>query len=556
MKGNIFKSLLCTVVGCLYVFTAHATVSLFSDYGQIQNVQNYSSNPFWSPNAPYNQRLPQPVYATGPDLDSGDCLSVVQSLVAAQCMARNNCANTDLSDIRPTIMVQLSNLPGHNYVSACSGYLDGVFDAYVKQYGNSMPNRPVAFPDSTTPNQNLNDSGGIQFNNPYKIQPTKWQQEYKERSDELQSLQRENGPNIEITQTDFPATYADLSFSGRMENDFEGLMPYKDMKAFRTLDVKTKEEWCADHPDYAMCKDTPQTPKDPKKKTYDICEAPIATLCVSSTNNDYSCVEGDTTILRPNVIDPGDFGILFSYGMAIGHTTTVPFEPMPEDKLQHHCSCHIDKFIFNQGLVEEQSDYAIYTGSVYSEARDELDIKSFCTQSCVDSIKENVDMRVQLLDGLNILHTSKDSCDTTDDTDYNIKEFNEIETKNLFNVAGSDYIAKSYTGIYTHRTPESKDEAKALEKNTWCVMFPYGKVCGSASCQSNECYGKVTKFTNNDDETKDIEDASEVPLPEEKQTYTTSEDCLEKCAQDIAYSTYYGTRANNVSWRKKLFFNR
>ena len=110
MKGNTLKSLLLSVICGFYAFGATAAVSLFSDYGQIQNVQNYSSNPFWSPNAPYNQRLPQPVYATGADLNSEDCQKVVQSLVAAQCMARDNCKNTDLSDIRPTVMVQLSIL--------------------------------------------------------------------------------------------------------------------------------------------------------------------------------------------------------------------------------------------------------------------------------------------------------------------------------------------------------------------------------------------------------------------------------------------------------------
>ena len=91
MKGKSFKSLLFALVCGLYAFTATATVSLFSDYGQIQNVQNYSSNPFWSPNAPYNQRLPQPVFATGADLTADDCIKVVQSMVSVQCMARDNC---------------------------------------------------------------------------------------------------------------------------------------------------------------------------------------------------------------------------------------------------------------------------------------------------------------------------------------------------------------------------------------------------------------------------------------------------------------------------------
>jgi hypothetical protein len=256
MKGNFLKSLLFVIACGFYTFGATAAVSLFSDYGQIQNVQNYSTNPFWSPNAPYNQqRVPQPIYAQGADLNSEDCIKVVQSLVSAQCMARDNCKDTDLSDIRPTIMVQLSNLPGHNYVSACSGYLDGVFESYVQQYGNAIPNRPTAFPEETTPNPDLDDSGGVQFENPYKKKPAKWEQEMKERSDELKRLQAQNGVGQErVVKTDFPATYADLSFSERLANDTESVMPYKDSSAYIIPDIKSTAEWCESHIDSPECK--------------------------------------------------------------------------------------------------------------------------------------------------------------------------------------------------------------------------------------------------------------------------------------------------------------
>lgn len=254
MIKDFFKSLLFVFVCAFCVFSARAAVSLFSDYGQIQNVQHYSSNPFWSPTAPYNQRLPQPVYATGADLNADDCIQVVQSLVSVQCMARDNCKNTDVSDIRPTIMVQLSNLPGANYVSSCSGYIDEIFESYKRQYGNTLPNRPTAFPNATTPNPDLDDTGGIKFENPYKQQPTKWQIEQKERADELQRLQAQNGVGSEhLVKTDFPATYADLSFSERLENDRAGLEPFKDLKAYNTLDVKSESEWCEEHYNSSEC---------------------------------------------------------------------------------------------------------------------------------------------------------------------------------------------------------------------------------------------------------------------------------------------------------------
>jgi len=158
MKANTIKSLLLSIFCGFYAFNATAATSLFSDYGQIQNVQNYSTNPFWTPNSPYNQRLPQPVYVQGADLNTEDCIRVVQSLVSLQCMVRNNCEGMTLSDIRPVIMVELSKLPGNNYVSACAGYLDGIFEAYMNQTEYTIPNRPVAFPEATTPNPIVMDN--------------------------------------------------------------------------------------------------------------------------------------------------------------------------------------------------------------------------------------------------------------------------------------------------------------------------------------------------------------------------------------------------------------
>lgn len=246
MARDYLRSLLLAELCGFWAFSATAATSLFSNYGQIQNVQNYSTNPFWSPNSPYNQRLPQPVYAQGADLNAGDCISVVQSMVSAQCMSRNNCKNTNLSEIRPTIMVQLANLPGHNYVSACSGYLDNVFETYKTQNKSGVSNRSVSFPGATTPNPDANASDGIQLKNPYKQQPTKWQIGIKSRADELQELQNENGANdYGLSAQKFPATYEDLSFTKRWENEREGIMPYKDLKPYEVPDIKNIAEWCA-----------------------------------------------------------------------------------------------------------------------------------------------------------------------------------------------------------------------------------------------------------------------------------------------------------------------
>ena len=278
MKTNILKSFVFAVLCGFCAFSAHSAVSLFSDYGQIQNVQNYSTNPFWTPNSPYNQRMPQPVYVQGADLNTEDCIKVVQSLVAVQCMARDNCKGTNLSEIRPEIMVQLSKLPGNNYVSACSGYIDGIFESYVAQFGSNVPNRAVAFPTATVPNQNLNDSGGVKFENPYKVKTPQWQQEINERSNELQELQSINGAGSEhLSATDFPETYADLTFSERMANAGEGYAPLKDKSAYIIPDFKNKSEWCASNPNSPEC---------PKKQN---------TTTTTQNNTDTTGVQYDIT---------------------------------------------------------------------------------------------------------------------------------------------------------------------------------------------------------------------------------------------------------------------
>lgn len=269
MKAGKIKSLFMFIIGCFYAVCAYSATSLFSDYGQIQNVQNYSTNPFWSPNAPYNQKMPQPVYVQGNAVTTDECIRVIQSAVAFQCAARDNCRNTQLTDIRPAIIVQLSNLPGKAYGTACAGYLDSVFESYVAQYGNNAPTRQVAFPDSTIPNPSINNnSNTIQIKNPYEIKTPQWQQEINERSRELQELQSENGAgNYGLSATAFPTTYNDLSFTDRMTNEAAGYAPYKDKSAYKTIEVKTGDEWCKEHQGSKECKEYEEKQRLAQKKS-------------------------------------------------------------------------------------------------------------------------------------------------------------------------------------------------------------------------------------------------------------------------------------------------
>ncbi len=209
-----------------------------SKYGLIQNVQNYSSNPFWSPNSQYNQRMPQPVYVDGPDLNAGDCQRTVSALVASYCATRNYCVSVSLGDARPALILQLSNLPNYNYVSACAGYVDSEFESYKAKNSTAAPRSvSTAFP-TAMPTM----SGGA--NDVTVGEPTAqgWAAEMAARQQELLDLQSQNGAgNESVVRAEFPATAADLSFADKNANLREGYMPYKDSSAYKQINLKLEE---------------------------------------------------------------------------------------------------------------------------------------------------------------------------------------------------------------------------------------------------------------------------------------------------------------------------
>ena len=239
-----------TYIGSSFATTFPTTTQPFSKYGQIQNVQNYSSNPFWYPDAPYNQRLPVPVYLQGTDVDTSDCQRIVNSLITSYCSAKNNCLDISLEDIRPTITVQLASLPNHNFVTPCSGYIETEFENYKKNNTIAAPTgSPVAFPTATSPSINSQEQkGNVEFQNPYA--PTlpewngePWMQEMLERKQELKQLQSQNSTSTsQLMKTDFPKTFADLSFSQRQQILKEGYEPYKGTSAYKTIEIIESEE--------------------------------------------------------------------------------------------------------------------------------------------------------------------------------------------------------------------------------------------------------------------------------------------------------------------------
>ncbi len=255
---------------CIAPLCANARIQPFSQYGQIQNVQNYSSNPFWSPNSPYNQKFPQAIYVDGADMNAGDCQRTVSSLITTECARRNNCIGLQLSDVRPSIMLQLSRLPGHNYATSCAGFIDSAFYDYVEKYGNAAPTGVVSFPGATAPNNGADND--FQIANPYADTRAEWKKEEDARKQELRDLQSMNGAGGEsVMRAAFPTTYADLSFSERLENESAGYAPYKDATVYKSLKIESEKtyrerrntnasvlysDYCKKNPNDPKCKNT------------------------------------------------------------------------------------------------------------------------------------------------------------------------------------------------------------------------------------------------------------------------------------------------------------
>lgn len=214
----------------ILVTGAHATTP-FSQYGLIQNVQNYSNNPLYNPNAT-TITVPKIVYANGPALKAGDCERTVQALVENICAQRNNCTGTTLADVRPTLMIQLSSLPGYNYASSCAGYIDTIYENYMKQNQNVNSVNTAAFPSAPTTQKTTNPN------------IPQWQSEYNDRANELKELQAQNAVDYTVSDTDFPKTVNDLSFQDSIALKKASYAPYQNAEVYKPMDIErtTPEE--------------------------------------------------------------------------------------------------------------------------------------------------------------------------------------------------------------------------------------------------------------------------------------------------------------------------
>ena len=243
----IFSIFVFIATFCTSDAYAATSAQPFSQYGVIQNVQNYSTNPFWNPNSPYNVRFPTPVYAKGPKIDTQECQTTVYNLVSSYCMLYNNCASLELSDVRPAVLLALSKMENGNYAASCGGYLDDIFAQYRANNTHAGPSGQVAFPDATVPNVNA-DGATIEFHNPFETARPEWAVDMKDRADELAALQAQTHPVADhIVKAAFPATYADLSFEERIKNEQAGYEPYKDKAAYQQIDIKLPKKTPTHH---------------------------------------------------------------------------------------------------------------------------------------------------------------------------------------------------------------------------------------------------------------------------------------------------------------------
>lgn len=234
MRGNnilFFTKIFIPVLALLGTGVTFAvnSVPIASNYGLVQNTPGYLPGAVWTSDTSYNQRVPQAVYAKGPDLSTADCQQIVAAAVARFCSENNRCRGTNLLDVKPNVTILLAQLPNHNYASACGGFIDSEYKNYMENYSDVMQvQRSVPFPVATNPNPTIVFGGGTKNNTLSQAE-----RENQDRANELATLQAQNGAGGEhLTAAVFPTTYSDLSFAERAANAAKGYEPYKDKSAY------------------------------------------------------------------------------------------------------------------------------------------------------------------------------------------------------------------------------------------------------------------------------------------------------------------------------------
>ncbi|MDR2769888.1 MAG: hypothetical protein LBB08_00380 [Rickettsiales bacterium] len=207
----------------------------------IDNVANYSSNPFYSSNSPYNQRFPTPVYAKGPAIGAAECQSAVASAIWTQCSLRNNCLNLAANDILSAVVLDLSNRTGANYATSCVGYIENAFNQYKQSAASTVYQNN--FPAATKPSGFSITPAAPQNPYNYAAVTPKYEQVQDARAAQLAALQYQTGGTAGLTASAMPSTFEDLSFTERMDALREGWQdPSVGKSSFKQIEIESDED--------------------------------------------------------------------------------------------------------------------------------------------------------------------------------------------------------------------------------------------------------------------------------------------------------------------------
>lgn len=566
-------------MGVTACVTSLGAAPMFSQYGQIQNVQNYSTNPLYTPNSSYRYNMPSPVFSTGPTVSTSDCQYTVTDLINNYCLGLNNCAGLDANDIRPSIMLQLSYMQNGNYSTACAGYIDELFNKYISQHPNTktvsvpMQSDTASVPQST-------------IANPYQNNAPTWAQDMQKRQQELQNLRKpDDNMYTQGVLYSFPSSSADLSREEKIANLTHGYEPFKDARAYREMDIRRDE---------ILVTVTPPPPVD-------VCLVPNgATTIDENMDRIYSFYDDDRIkdFLMSHVSnEPYTWGAAFPYGIILGKATKGELINYA-DESEVTCGCQITKYYANDGKVYtgfKPGESYVRTGfrdsirayNYYSNLPDSY--YSNCAGNCLYDLVSNMDRREKFF-GTVFPHTSTETCEP--DKEYilhfdigedNPGYFEHGEVSNDLGTAKriSDEFLYDHTTVQcykdhngqAHSFTSAGDITKAacpgggLEPGWWMLMFTYGAWFGGSYCEDDgqcSCEFKMLPVfkigSRNPELPSDIDSdwlmmyypAADSPFPKVPlMTFGSVDACKEKCSEQCAFAVGQAGNAN-VEFRKKL----
>ncbi|MBR4860464.1 MAG: hypothetical protein IKV10_04140, partial [Alphaproteobacteria bacterium] len=513
------------IVSCLAMINCAVaqTVAPFSQYGQIQGVKNYSSNPFWNPSGPYNQRMPQAVYVDGPEINAGDCQRTVSALVANFCDAQNKCAGTQLSDVRPTLMLQLSQLPGHNFAASCAGYIDTEYKKYMSQNSfAAVQSASVAFPDVKSVSAGATQRSVADKNIP------QWQRDVDGRAQKLQALQAQQKQQPVVTvpswQIDAPAVVSDLGADERTEIKAQGYEPFKDMSAY--------------HPLKNIVFSKTETEAQETLPHIDVCEPAIAATGVDNTGQrlySFAVNDADLEELKGKTTGNNTWAVKFSHGTFVG--TVELGSPIGSNGLNgshQGCRCPITKYVTNDDKAYTEFAENIIVSDV--DAAWEEDVKrDYCLSACISNLASFPADRARFI-SRDFPHNQATDCAAVQTPTITIDNFFD-EGAGVPNAA----VYQAATNIRNSERFPNEVCPIGAGTNKWSACFYYGALRGEFTCQG---------IVNSSAPQKCLCNVENICLRSESQQNSTNRSWNDLCGDNSGNITNRAERAviTAVSW--------